>query len=206
LKDDEPLFEGGLAMLDAIIPDQKVIEAPQIAAVNCSNCGTRLAPDAVICVSCGHNLQSGKSLKTSKLKFRSTRSDSDLPVGLILTGAVTGGMCLMWLLFYFAAQNSEAAMVAYMSLVSLTSVALAVWAVFVARHDGIGTQLMILFVPFYLLYYVLAKHQGRALKAALLQQIFGNIFNVLLIVNAAQTRIDQITQSLNNAASHRTGR
>ncbi|MDY7107867.1 MAG: hypothetical protein SYC29_04445, partial [Planctomycetota bacterium] len=58
---------------DAPAPDASPIVAPTASGATrlCPNCGHTLDADALICVECGYNLQTGKQLKSKKRKRKS---------------------------------------------------------------------------------------------------------------------------------------
>lgn len=67
--------------------------SPMINALNCGECGAPMTSGSVVCVRCGHNTQTGKSLKTAVVKVKEEKKPkatggkyenkyAEVPVGL----------------------------------------------------------------------------------------------------------------------------
>ena len=83
----EPLAlddDQGLAM-DDLLGDLDTSAAPQSGVQPCPECGHAMAPEAVVCMACGHNAKTGKKLSSKVLKAKPDRAAPN-PVPSFATG------------------------------------------------------------------------------------------------------------------------
>eukprot|EP00913_Durusdinium_trenchii_P006311 g5923.t1 len=78
--------DAGLAMDDLLGDLDPTDNAPGPRAA-CPSCGNALADGAVVCMGCGHNTQTGKTLSSKVLKPKADRPDS-IPVPTFATGPI----------------------------------------------------------------------------------------------------------------------
>jgi hypothetical protein len=148
----------------------------------CPACSAPLAPNAVFCTGCGYNLQTGQRVGTQALKATKThkpRSSSSVNVsGIFANPLVLGGvvMGIVLVLFLIARSGNELSFV-YLGPVGIFSFVVGILVLISAFKESVLTGILCLCVPFYALYFVLAKLESTHLKVAfgtaILAQIIG---------------------------------
>src|SRR5689334_1598091 len=58
-------FDDLAALGDGTVAEEQSYAPPAASGKSCPSCGSSVDADAVLCVNCGHNLKTGKKLKTS---------------------------------------------------------------------------------------------------------------------------------------------
>jgi predicted nucleic acid-binding Zn ribbon protein len=126
------------------------------AARACPNCGHALDADALICIECGYNLQTGKQLKSRKRKRRSEPAADTGSLTEFLVSPVGIGLdALVFLAIFFGlAMANEPVALAYIGLAWLFFFGVSITALVFAFIEGLGQGLLTLCVPFYILYFV----------------------------------------------------
>jgi DNA-directed RNA polymerase subunit RPC12/RpoP len=143
-----------------LVPDPS--EAVE-AAEDCPNCQAELAADALICMACGYNTETGQTLATSAPKkkkqrkaagssFRGTPLGNASAVMLVFTVlALVAFFAKLQLLFMVAA-------VAYVGFMNL-------WLLVAAFREGILHGLLTFFIGIYGLYFVYGVSDDSRFKA-----------------------------------------
>lgn len=171
---DEP---GGL--LAELIDD---LSPPPVSMQSCAYCGQPMTGDAIICLSCGYNAQTGRQLAkvSTKPKRDWTGSAGGLtsaiasPVGAALAAFIFFG------LFYLVAMTSEEVAVAYVLVESLFSLAVGVLVLVFAFRESIATGFLTLCVPCYALYFVFAVCENQFVKWLFVLSILTSIAGLFL--------------------------
>jgi hypothetical protein len=94
--DDTDVWEDAPALDDVGHPERSVVPAGRPRAATparvCSNCGERLAADAVLCVACGYNAQTGRTVKGAHAHGKSAGRPSTSAPGKFGRGFVLSGL------------------------------------------------------------------------------------------------------------------
>jgi hypothetical protein len=76
-------------------PDESASPPPAAAQNSCPNCGKALAAEAVLCINCGFNRQTGKQLETVKKRYEGHWDNVRLPLwGRLLAFAIS--VAVLW--------------------------------------------------------------------------------------------------------------
>jgi hypothetical protein len=153
-------------VLDLLDEAAEPVVAPQAApdparegtARACPNCGHVLDADALICIECGYNLQTGKQLKSRKRKRRSEPAADTGSLTEFLVSPVGIGLdaLVFFAIFFGLALASEAVAAAYVGITLLFFLALSAAVLVFAFIEGVGQGLLTLLLPGYVLYFVYA--------------------------------------------------
>jgi hypothetical protein len=155
--------DGDFGLLNELLEQQSQPASSMPTARMCTHCHAPMAADAVVCVACGFNSQSGKSMSV-KVKRAPRESSLGAWHGPLIFGAMAS---LILVGLFVAGQNDGTALGMFALFWLLASCAYLFWVVRAAgKHGGTILALMVFFIPFYYLYFVFAKYPGRYLKVA----------------------------------------
>jgi hypothetical protein len=139
--------------------------AEKATALTCPGCGNLLHADAKLCVRCGHNFQTGKSLHTRIEKApkekgeksaggpQDTAALAGLGVGLVIGGLGIGSYFVPMLFLPFIV------------IWAVASLGVGLWSIVAAFQMSVTTGLLYIFLPFYSLYWILKRCESHLLKS-----------------------------------------
>lgn len=159
---------------------RRAAPAPRPAApASCPNCNAMLQPGAVMCTTCGFNLQTGQLMPMlSSVKFDNTPPKKSgggakisLPSGslgslvknpIVLAACAAG---IFGVLFLMGMSNSENAYV-YLTAMRLFGFVVGIWVLIDAFREGAVHGILCFFCGLYTLYYVYGVSSNQNLKIA----------------------------------------
>ncbi len=170
-----------LDMLEEIAPAQPAAAADGPAVLPCPGCGVATPAGTVLCTSCGYNLQTGRS---AKVKTRHVGAAvSEMAIGLsgridamtFALGAVAIYVALMLLCFVADGGATIVMYFAWHSIFGLTAAVI----LFVAAFRMHFIHAILLFVPCYVLYFVLITESQWA-RWVFVAMVLGNIMSFVV--------------------------
>jgi uncharacterized membrane protein len=132
----------------------------------CPECGRALNANAVICVGCGYNLESGKRTQVKVIKAKQPKAERSerrtsmvINYPLVVGGLVGGLMCLAG--FTLIENAAEAAMA-----ILATAFVFAVWSgtLVLMFQDSVLGALASIFIPFVYIYWLFLRLEGAPVK------------------------------------------
>ncbi|MCZ6835082.1 MAG: hypothetical protein O7G85_04845 [Planctomycetota bacterium] len=167
--EESSMFESdSMNMLDDLLPDPTASSEGN----SCPGCSQPVAPGAVVCMNCGHNLQSGIAASTKVLKPKKERKPrgegSGEWVGYILNPIAISGTyfaisALLMVAFNASPENPVIAL-GMLGFYGLGSLAIGIFVLLSAFREGIGQGFLTLCVPFYGLYFVYGVCESQWVK------------------------------------------
>jgi len=164
---EEEIFDVLGAAVDEMAPPPGApapmgIGAPRV----CPNCGGALAADALICTTCGYNLQTRKQLKSKK---RKAPGEPGAGMGGLIEFLVSPmgiglGVLVFFGIFFALALASEPVALAYVGTAWLFYFGVTIAVLVFAFIEGIGQGLLTLCVPCYILYFVFGVCENQYIK------------------------------------------
>lgn len=149
------------SLLDELVDDVVPAVRKPVAAP-CENCGQPTTVDAIICTSCGYNRQTGETLKIETTK---PKTDWVAESGMFVSpGVIGGGVMAVFGIMLFIGRTVEPVAIALILSHSLFAIAITLAVLFFAFRESIVHGLLTLFLPFYVLWFVFAVHDGPYLK------------------------------------------
>ncbi|MBX3362814.1 MAG: hypothetical protein KF912_00405 [Phycisphaeraceae bacterium] len=138
----------------------------------CTACSAPMPKEGVICTSCGHNSETGKAMGTRVVmapKEKAPKASKGPSVGglgvlnnpLLTSGAVA---VLLGALLVKSFSGAEMDQVLFMGVIWLVFVVLWVWGIILALMQSAVTALLYVFLPFYQIYFALAKCENAHFK------------------------------------------
>ena len=180
---EEEIFDVLGAAVDEMAPPPGApapmgIGAPRV----CPNCGGALAADALICTTCGYNLQTRKQLKSKK---RKAPGEPGAGMGGLIEFLVSPmgiglGVLVFFGIFFALALANESAALAYIGLASLFEFGVWITVLVFAFIEGIGQGLLTLCVPCYILYFVFGVCENQYVKVLFALAILSNVAGLFL--------------------------
>ncbi len=155
----------------------------------CANCGAFMAPDAVLCTTCGFNTQTGKVLSSAMLApaaatatARPARSGGGFDFGNLLKQPWLFSVvpAVLMLGFYFLASGDDELEGAFRLLTGIYQLVVGLWLLVAAFGVSAGTGIMCLCIPFYALYFVFSVNTNSVLKHAFLASLLASVLNITL--------------------------
>lgn len=181
----KPRREEPVSLLDDLIPDA----APVAAAGSrmCANCGSAIASDAIICLNCGFNTQTGHKLDVSVQKPKRDFSGAANILGA--NGPMFAGVGALAIYAVMAlAGNSmgDAATGAavYSAWHLPFSLAVTVLVLVLAFRESIGTGFLTLCVPCYVLYFVYSVNDNPWSRFLYAAHVIGTVLYIALFYEA----------------------
>ena len=116
LSDNDDIGLGELNILDDLVESPPVIMPG--AANACPHCGHAIAFGAMLCTSCGYNMQTGQQLSVSTSKVKEKSGTSAIQsVGFLKSPMVIGLLCIGFFIGFFAlARGNEQLALAYVGV------------------------------------------------------------------------------------------
>ena len=170
----------------AALVDDAVSRQPE----SCPHCGVPAQSGAVLCVHCGYNRETGKSIHTrvekpkkekgekSERRFGGGGGGSD--TGAVVAGAVS--FVVLAAVFGFAFTSQEAA-AGYLLLQGLFGLVVSITVLVFAFMEDVATGFLTLCVPFYILYFVYGKCESAYVKVLFSVHIIANIGAIYININ-----------------------
>lgn len=183
--DAEP---GGFDPFDDIA-DSPAVETGSGDASDCPSCGSAVQAGSVMCMNCGHNLQSGQAVSTKVGKVKKVKGESGgggqgmvklIKNPLVVSVALFVILMMMILIVMATPENKELAVV--FALVSYgIGLVINVCVLVVAFREGIGTGFLTLCLPFYILYFVYGVNESSWVKGLFTANLLAQILSFALI-------------------------
>lgn len=142
----------------------------QVAQV-CPSCKNAVPEGTVICVRCGLNFDTGKTISTQIVKAPKEKGEraggGDMDLEQIVPLAIFGVIAGLGIGAYFV----EALALPFLGVYAIASFGLGVWCVVAAFSTSIVTGLLYLFLPFYAIYWLFVKCESVLLRNSVLALI-----------------------------------
>jgi hypothetical protein len=161
-----------------------------------------MEPDAVMCTSCGFNIEAGKAV--SAVASKPPPAPGGRKIRPAAAGAGGEGKILFWVLsgvglvMFILSLVMPATVVVIYGYVSILSFVVWVWAATKAWPDGIGRFLLTFLTP-YSLYFIYRHNDSGRLKSSCTAMLITSLLTIIAIViivvraaNAAQAALDTL--------------
>ena len=163
---------------------------PVTMAMVCPGCRAPLAREAVVCVSCGYNMQTASQLKVKTKKPKRDSSAAPEALGMLLSPlAVTIAALGFFGILFAVALGNEGAAMGYLALQGLFALAFGVTVLVFAFMEGIGQGLLTLCVPFYIIYYVYGVCENQWIKWLFLVYLLSTVGTVVIQLQTMQSQM-----------------
>ncbi len=146
----------------------------------CPSCGCSLAVGAVFCTACGYDLRARRKVAVAgdaapSAKAKAGPGELGNVTGLLANPLVlTLGLAAVILLFFLLARSNPTLAPVYTIVAGVYQLSIGIWILVTAFRESLGTGFMCLCIPFYALYFVLAKSENPYLKGAFAVSILGS--------------------------------
>ena len=148
--------------------DQLIASAPPVTmAKPCPSCGSGMESSAIICTSCGYNMQTGTQLAVKKIKGPKTKRETPPILAMALSPIAVGlAIGLIYVLLFALSQQGDAENGAMIfSAWHLPFVlCVSIFVLVIAFMEGIGTGFLTMCLPFYVLYFIYGVTENRYAK------------------------------------------
>ncbi|MHC4948359.1 MAG: hypothetical protein ACYTG1_08865 [Planctomycetota bacterium] len=179
---DDPA--GGSGMLDDLLGDVSEPAAPadpgaaDAGGGACPGCGAPLGEGAVLCTSCGYDVQAGGQLETKKRRAKRAAGEGGGGGAVALLKSPLGVGALVLVVFgglLAFGTTSEQAALAYFGVDGVFGFVVGITVLVFAFREGIGQGFLTLCVPFYVLYFIFAVCDNGYVRILFLASIVTRI-------------------------------
>ena len=197
--------QSGEMGIDPVMADL-VKSSAQATAKSCPQCKTFLNNNAVICTSCGYDMQTGKTLSTRVHREKAAKapkeaSNIENPLTKDTPWIFFGLFFVLGLAPGLLALNDslQPVAIAVAGVAGLATLALCIFVFVVAFRESVGQGVMLvvclllscLFIPYlYLLYYVLFKTEDVRIKGGFSGSLLAGIISFAMSWGALQEEIN----------------
>jgi hypothetical protein len=141
------------------------LQAPRASASACPSCKAAMPPGAVLCVSCGYNLATGKRTVTGGPTALGKSASYQRNVPWYKTPyPYIGGVLVLLGILYFLGKSNPPMMLAFVGVAALYTLLVHLLVLIAAFRTDVGTGFLALCIPFYALYFVFKVHDNDTLK------------------------------------------
>lgn len=167
------------------------IEAPAVAAGAssggaCPMCGEAMGPSAVLCMNCGYNTQGGAAVATKVKKPKRERGegggvdwDSLFKNPLAVSATIFGFDVILMLILKSSPGNLPVALI-WLAESFVVGLLVLVLVLVSAFREGIGTGLLTLCLPFYVLYFIYFVCESLWTRCLFTANILGYLLSMVL--------------------------
>lgn len=159
----------------------QIIDDAVHSVSTCPNCGSGINAGSRICVQCGHNIGTGRSIKTKvesvpKEQKRNDRRGIDIsgPLAVALNPTLLGSIAMVvFSVMALIGASNPAVFGAFVLMLTAYGFAVGVWTIVAAFMDSFVNGLLCMFIWIYSLYWVYAESDSPYLQWATTANIVG---------------------------------
>lgn len=139
--------------------------AEKATALTCPGCGNLLHADAKLCVRCGHNFATGKSLHTKIEK--APKQKGERTAGGTQDTATLAGLAAVVVIggLGIGSYFMPVLVLPFFLLFLIGSLMTNLWAIVAAFQMSVGSGLAFVFIPFYALFWITKRCDSEMLKS-----------------------------------------